>query len=289
MIERDHSDGRAKGEMREVSLGAMLRRARESRNLSIEDLARSLRLDARIIRHLEGNRFDQLPAAAFTRGYLRSIAKKLDIAGEPLIATFDEDHANDAPMLTDFESRAPLQITSDSRIIRYTTLALVAVMVVLVALWWRSHRDTFSMLQYLTDTVDTSVPVVPATDPLPYTWEIITHPDAPTYRAPDPPASAAEEETSPPAAAIAADIVISVSADAWIQITDVKGQRLYYDVVTPGNEIRVTGQRPYSLVIGNAPAVTLSFEGKPVNLIASASEGVARLQLGQVAQEVPAQ
>ena len=47
--------------------------------------------------------------------------------------------AGDPPPLVDFESRPPVQISSDSQIIRYTSIGVGVVMILLVVLWWRTH------------------------------------------------------------------------------------------------------------------------------------------------------
>ena len=289
---------RSSKELSEGGIGATLRRARELRNLSEIDLARSLRLEPRIIRSLENERFDDLPAPAFTRGYLRALAKELGLDGGKLLAQFDAKGVREAPQLADFESRAPLEITSDSRIVRYTTLVLAVAMLVMVALWWRSHRDSFSMLEYLTKSNPAAIEPIPPTAPLSYQFEQVAHSEDPFFRAPDvaapspdattvEPSSDGSNPTTESVSSPAADVVINSSADAWVEVLDAGGARLFYNLVRPGNEVRITGKRPYTLVIGNAPAVRLSFAGKAIDLAPLAREGVVKTILGSVDQPVP--
>ncbi len=289
---------RSSKELLEGGIGATLRRARELRNLSEIDLARSLRLEPRIIRALENERFDELPAPAFTRGYLRALAKELGLDGGRLLMLFDAKGVHEAPQLADFESRAPLEITSDSRIVRYTTLVLAVAMLVMVALWWRSHRESFSMLEYLTKNNPGAVEPIPPTAPLSYQFEQVAHSEDPFFRAPDVEAPLTADTSSEPSANVsssifepdssaAADVVINSSADAWVEVLDAGGARLFYNLVRPGNEVRITGKRPYTLVIGNAPAVRLSFAGKAIDLAPLAREGVVKTILGSVGSPVP--
>lgn len=294
--ERSTKEGHGAG------IGATLKRAREQRNLSEIDLARNLRLEPRIIRQLEEERFDELPAPAFVRGYLRSVGKELGLDSGRLLEIFDAQSTREAPQLADFESRPPVEITSDSRIVRYTTVAVLAGLLVLIVMWWRSHADSFSMLKYLHESNPSAIEPIPPTPPLSYKFEQVTHPDDPSFRASDvetAPAADAESASAPDGAVAsdehnvnngAADIVINSSADAWIEILDAGGARLYYNLVRPGNEVRITGKRPYSLVIGNAPAVRLSFAGKAVDLAPLARDGVVKTTLGgadPAAQESP--
>lgn len=285
----------------QAGIGASLRLAREARNLSEIDLARNLRLEPRIVRQLEEERFDELPAPAFVRGYLRSVGKELGLDTGRLLELFDAQSTREAPALADFESRPPMEITSDSRIVRYTTIVLLAGLLVLIVMWWRSHSDSFSMLKYLHESNPAAIEPIPPTPPLSYKFEQVSHPDDPFFRAADLPEAGAEGTpatvggdgalgTSDGAVAASgiADIVINSSADAWIEILDAGGARLYYNLVRPGNEVRITGKRPYSLVIGNAPAVRLSFDGKSIDLAPLARDGVVKTTLGgpdQPAQE----
>lgn len=304
MTEHDTGEPQRSGsEGQHGGIGAALKLAREQRNLSQIDLARNLRLEPRIVRQLEEERFDELPAPAFVRGYLRSVGKELGLDTAHLLEQFDAQSTREAPPLADFESRPPMEITSDSRIVRYTTFALLAGLLVLIAMWWRSHGDSFSMLDYLHESNPSAIVPIPPTEPLSYQFEQVAHSEDPFFRAPDPEASiadgasdgAAAQDTGTPPAADAtvaaggvADIVLNSSADAWVEILDAGGARLYYNLVRPGNEVRITGKRPYALVIGNAPAVRLSFDGKRIDLAPLARDGVVKTSLGdgnQSAQE----
>jgi cytoskeleton protein RodZ len=61
---------------------------------------------------------------------------------------------------------------------------------------------------------------------------------------------------------------------------DANGELLYYNVVRGGSQIEIEGRRPYSLVVGNAAAVKVSFEGNPIDLASISERGVARFRLG---------
>ena len=269
--------------------GEMIRHARELRELSAEDLARCLRLEPKIIHHLESEQFDQLPAPAFIRGYVRSIAKELDIDSAPLIDALALRFNGAPPPLADFESRAPIEITSDSNVIRYTTFGIVIVILMLVALWWQAHNEQ------TTNPAAASEPTaaaenIPATAPLPYDFEVVVHPDTPFYRlAPSPTTQVAIPvlETAAPtfdSALLAATpdsaVLIKTREDAWIDIRDADGTRLFYDLACSGREISLSGKLPYSLTLGNAQAVSVEFRGQQVTVADFIEAGIARFKLG---------
>ncbi|MEQ8496387.1 MAG: DUF4115 domain-containing protein, partial [Gammaproteobacteria bacterium] len=245
---------------------------------------------------------------------------------------------------------APLQMTSESNLVRYTTAVVVLVLVVLVALWWRAHDAVPRDHEPL---VETPPPAEPA-DPLPYEFPVVTHPesvlpptegvtpaprsaiggpeaalDAPgaamlapgsenavitdggsSGRAPaddipgegDVPSDtaaetagradeigAADDAMSVNAAEAAPDgtpatpgeLVINTSEEAWIDVSDASGRRLFFDIARPGRELTFDGTPPYTLVLGNSPAVDVRFRGTTVDLAPHAREGVARLTLGR--------
>ena len=68
------------------SAGTLLREAREARGLTLDDLARTLNLQPRIVAALERDDHDALPAPTFVRGYIRSYARLLGLPVDPLLA-----------------------------------------------------------------------------------------------------------------------------------------------------------------------------------------------------------
>lgn len=292
--------------------GAILREAREAAGLSREALAQRLRLEPRVVEALEAEAFERLPGPAFTRGYIRSIAKELGVDPAPALAQYSAHAAVDEPALADFESRAPAQITSASTRIRIISVALVAVVLGLVALWWRHHYDAAPPPA----TVDGTAPSElgggspEPSIPLPYTYTIVEHGSAPldapeTWRrqtdgtappAVDEPVPAAEapetEATDAPppvdrppavdATPVTGELVLAAVRDSWVEISDLNRARLYFGLVKGGQRIGVTGRPPYDLVIGNAAAVELSYRGSPVDVAARAINGVVRLSVGDL-------
>ncbi len=307
----------------------MLRHAREAAGLKREDLVLRTRLDPKVIDALESEDYGKLVAGAFVKGYIRSIARELNLDPVPLIAQYEAQVQVEDPAISDFESRPPSQITSSSISVRAASVAIGLGLLVLVALWWqRSYQnqdepaaDAASLAEEATS------PAPEPAIPLPYAYTIVEHsaaPLAPTEswrRQTDgtiPPATSGEGGTGPTgagavepapaqsaavtgaetatAAAVApaagerpapgsplpgGELVLTATADSWVEITDLAGKRLFFGLVKPGRPIGVGGKAPYDIVIGNAPAVEMSFRGEAVDLDARAINGVARFTLGE--------
>ena len=74
------------------SIGAYLRRERELRQVSLEELFQLTRIPLKSLSALEDDRFDDLPGEVFVRGFLRSCAIALDLDPEELLERFDRGH-----------------------------------------------------------------------------------------------------------------------------------------------------------------------------------------------------
>ena len=68
--------------------GASLAQARKNRGLSQEEVGDSLNLAPHTVEWLETDNYDELPAAAFTQGYLRNYAKLVGIDSDEVCAAY---------------------------------------------------------------------------------------------------------------------------------------------------------------------------------------------------------
>jgi cytoskeleton protein RodZ len=156
--------------------GTLLRLAREAREMSKEELARVTRLELKIIEALEAEAWDKLAGPAFIKGYMRGIARELGIDPAPAIAEYNAQFNTAEPALSQFESRAPLELTTANRWIKAMSFAVFGAIAVGVAVWWQHNY-----VQPAPPTGPGEMPVEdtgpkpePAT-PLPYSWTVVEH------------------------------------------------------------------------------------------------------------------
>ncbi|MDD9939477.1 MAG: helix-turn-helix domain-containing protein [Myxococcales bacterium] len=71
------------------SLGSYLKAERELRELSVAEVAQATRIPVRVLRHLEADDWDRLPADVFVRGYLRAYARVLGTDETELLSRFE--------------------------------------------------------------------------------------------------------------------------------------------------------------------------------------------------------
>ena len=293
--------------------GLLLKNARIAASMSTNDLATRLRMDVRLVEALESDDYATLAAPTFVKGYIRSICKELGVDSGPIVSAYDTHAFQDAPALADFVTRAPAQITSSNKFIKGVTFGIAIILTLMVGLWWHA-RDAGdpgdSPSETFAENGEVGQPELPdiAATPLSYTFPVVEPPVEPEFSSPaddrealadsDEVADTAGLEASPDRSQDAEpqvrpavkDIVITTEKEAWMGITDSSDARLFYGLLKPGTEVNVSGQAPYTLVIGNAAFVTVTHRGNIIDLAPFSYQGVARLTLEDGAdQEVESQ
>ncbi len=76
------------------------------------------------------------------------------------------------------------------------------------------------------------------------------------------------------------ELFFTFSEDCWLEVSNASGRKLFSAVRLAGQGLRVRGTAPFKLVIGNAPAVSLAFNGQPVAVASNNRRKMARLTLG---------
>lgn len=90
---------------------------------------------------------------------------------------------------------------------------------------------------------------------------------------------------TPTAAAVDASanatINLSLSAECWVDVVDATGKRLVFGSRQAGEQLNLRGVAPIKVLLGNAAAATLNFNGEAIDLSGYPTGRVARLTLGQ--------
>ncbi len=72
------------------SVGRILQKARTTHNITVDDLAKKLKLNPRYIHAIEGDEYDKLPPGPYMRIYIRSMCICLNLSPEKLTALYYE-------------------------------------------------------------------------------------------------------------------------------------------------------------------------------------------------------
>jgi cytoskeleton protein RodZ len=75
--------------MAKGNFGERLKREREMREISLDELTKATRIGPRFLEALENEAWDKLPGGVFGRGFVRTIARYLGLGEESLLAEYD--------------------------------------------------------------------------------------------------------------------------------------------------------------------------------------------------------
>ncbi|HVU01293.1 MAG TPA: helix-turn-helix transcriptional regulator [Polyangiaceae bacterium] len=69
-------------------VGQYLKRHREARDMSVEELSRATRVPMDSVTRIEADQFDELPGEVFVRGFLKSYARAVGLAPDEVLARY---------------------------------------------------------------------------------------------------------------------------------------------------------------------------------------------------------
>ncbi len=248
------------------SVGAALRRARESRGLALAQISRELCLKEDVLRALESRQYGELPKVPYWFGFVRSSARHLGLDGEEMVQRFKGEIGNLPPP-------ARLAPPRPLRTGRLPSRAIVTVsLVVASAVYggWYFYMDRPAPLVVPATSADAAFPMAPV--PLlddAAARRINAAVDAAAARAAEEAAAAAtrdriaattSSEAKPPETHV---IVLRATAACWVYIRDQKGNVVFHKVMGRGEEFRVP-DRAGELVmdLGNPAAMQIVFDGR---------------------------
>jgi cytoskeletal protein RodZ len=70
------------------SIGRYLKRTREGRAMSVEEISRATRIPVASIERIEADHFDDLPGEVFVRGFLKAYARAVSLPVEEVLARY---------------------------------------------------------------------------------------------------------------------------------------------------------------------------------------------------------
>ncbi len=75
----------------EETLGAYLKKIRESKGLSLEDLSQRTRISLKNLQQIEAGEWEKFPVEAYVRGYLNSISETLGLAMPEILSAYSKE------------------------------------------------------------------------------------------------------------------------------------------------------------------------------------------------------
>lgn len=302
-----------------LTLGVLLKTARENKGLSIEAIAAQLHLRPTIVQEIEADNLEAVGAATYVRGYVKNYARAVQADPFTVQECLNKQLANDdEPSMQSF-SRKTTRQARDGRLMALTYL-IVFVLLALMVWWWFQKSSLETAVDYSQPTAEEVAASVQLPDSSPAEPLLVANQDSAVElisEAVDEASQLANEgsqaETdstavlSEPVLAEAvqsdtssADIApsetvlapsvttdatagsslkLSLTGDCWIKIADATGKTLVSDLRKAGSEINLVGAEPFSVTLGAPQVVNIQLNGKAISLEQYPSGKVARLTL----------
>ena len=255
-----------------LSVGAQLARGREAQGLSVADVANRLKLTPKQINALENDQFDSL-GPVFSRGFVRNYARLLQL-DVPILLDAMQAPGSAAEDLTIRDEH----IAISHSLSQYWLKLIAAIVIIAIGL-------TLGVYQWLRNAPAAPARLAQAPAPVaPPTAAVVTAaPAMPISTPATPPTEAPADNVAATAntatAAGSAVIDLRFKQDAWVDINDANKKRIVSRLYHAGETAQFTGLPPFTAVLGNAANVSLTYNGKPVDLAAHTKVSVARLTL----------
>ena len=266
------------------SFGARLKREREQRKITLDEIAVSTKIGTRFLAAIEEDRFDQLPGGIFNKGFVRAYARHLGMDENQAIADFvaatepspaRTAAAEEAPVLAALAERVPeakKKSRSDGGIPWGIFAIVLLVLACGFALWGFHSREKPAR-----PSIEAPGPAKPdasaLTDqkdaPQSAAKSAVPDPAAATSQAlPPQPAPAAPESATATAAATQAGadaglfhVLIKAREDSWVAIT-ADGKQIVQDTLAAPAEQSIEARDQIVIKTGNVGALEISFNGK---------------------------
>ncbi len=262
-------------------VGAMLRARRLALGLSQSDIANMVKLSARRIEALENERWEELPNGPFLRGFLRNVARALNLDAAALIekvdASLTRSSSPDSIFVPQGVTHATLPRRSgpaDDRRGGRTLVYGAFLFALIAALIAWSGTESFDRTIAAAKGIN-QAPTTVAMAPTASAASRIGVSGASVTPTPASPDQAAAGKS--PASALA--LLFHFNEESWVEVRSADGKVLLQRLNAAGSEQEVDGEAPFSLVVGNAKGVALKFRGQTVDLTPYTRDSVARLKL----------
>jgi cytoskeleton protein RodZ len=124
------------------SLGEYLKRERELRQISLEEVAEGTKIAIYRLRAMEAGRWEELPAEVFVKGFIKSYAEFIGLVPEDVILRYQEIHATDESLDEPTEpAYKPLfnyanKVSLFNRDLISATVAIFLILSLLVLVFW---------------------------------------------------------------------------------------------------------------------------------------------------------
>ena len=245
--------------------GSVLRAARESAGLTLQEVGSQLKMPVRVLQALEEEKWEVLGAPVFVRGQLRSYSRLLKVDLEPYLGAVQLQAVRPAELIS--RSHTPrYQRLFESVARRAVYVVITAAIAVPVWVATQSHLDQGS-------NATASLDVVPGT-PVAAKQDTGKNGAAPTVVSTQPAPYVASLTPLPRNAGNG--LTLRMTGDSWVEIDGPAGTSVERGLLKAGEERSFRNGEVARVVLGNAAAVEVQHAGSTVDMTPYKRANVAR-------------
>ncbi len=261
------------------AFGERLRREREMRGISLDEIVAATKIGTRLLRALEDEQFDLLPGGIFNKGYVRAYAKYVGIDEEQAVADYlaaAEETPPEARVIAQQHASIYADRPTQTGFPFVPVLILLVVVIAGAAGWKLYQTRQREREQRPTPAADTTAqPEGPAAGASTETSEQpaaassapATNSNSPAavQRAPAKAQASASSQTVNTGAGTSFELTIRPKDRAWVAIKS-DGEFVVRGIIKPPDVKTIRASDQVIFWTGNAGAVEVSFNGKNVPL-----------------------
>ncbi|HEY2363288.1 MAG TPA: RodZ domain-containing protein [Candidatus Angelobacter sp.] len=288
------------------AFGDRLRREREMRGITLDEITESTKISRRHLEALESEHFEQLPGGVFNKGFVRAYARFLGIDEDQAVADYSAA-SNEQP---EPENKFPLEIHEEpkrelnprrSKVPLVFALAALVGVLVGYGFWMKSKPHTHAAVETQPTAPATAVTEPKAQVPAAQPESSSSTESAKTSSesAPSKPATKtasqevahetktvqpSSEHTSTAEADVSADpppspvvkenaffVQVKAKEDSWVSIV-ADGKSVMQRVLTADKQKKIKAGKSVILRTGNAGGIEVSFNGRPLGALGNENE-----------------
>ena len=260
----------------EISCGEMLANKRSEKELSVNQVAREIKIEPHVIEMIENNDFESIGAPVFVKGYLRQYSELVGLDPDLIIEKYSA--------INSIEDSPPIVNDSVDQISKYfltPKIILITVVVVLISFGvlatvfgiFGNNEAVVIKMETETESLESLSPPVTAPQidssetQIDETFETETETESLESLLISTSNEFFTEENL-------MNLTIIYSGLCWTEIFDANGERLFFGLGDQDREVNIDGVPPFDVMLGAADnLLEIKLEGREYNVVDSIRRG----------------
>ena len=260
----------------EISCGERLANKRSEKELSVNQVAREIKIEPHVIEMIENNDFESIGAPVFVKGYLRQYSELVDLDPDLIIEKYSA--------INSVEDSPPIVNDSVDQISKYVLtpkIILISIFVILI-----SYGVLASVFGIFGNKEAVVIKMETETESLESLLPPVTAPQIDSSETQIDEILEMETETESLESLLPSttdeffieenlmNLTIIYSGLCWTEIFDANGERLFYGLGDQDREVNIEGLPPFDVMLGAADnLLEIKFEGREYNVVDSIRRG----------------